>query len=282
MIEFGPAGMDETMDAQKMDIFAVPAYLKKLGLKTFEYPLTHGTNLNLDKAKLIGDAFKKEGITLSCHAPYYINFANPDPLAFDKNVGYITASLNICRAMGADRLVFHPGSLTGQPREVAVKNTYENIREMVKILNEQNALDGLYLCPETMGKHGQIGTVEEVAQFVSIDEHLMPTIDFGHVNAFMLGGLKTEADFDQIFATLKRVLGERGSVIHGHFSRIEYGAKGELKHINFDSPEPFGPDYRALIRSLKRNNISGRIVCESRGHQSLDAATMNNEYHNIF
>ena len=179
MIEFGPAGMDETMDAQKIDIFAVPAYLKKLGLKTFEYPLTHGTNLNLDKAKLIGEAFKKEGITLSCHAPYYINFANPDPLAFDKNVGYITASLNICRAMGADRLVFHPGSLTGQTREVAVKNTYEGIREMVKILNEQNALDGLYLCPETMGKHGQIGTVEEVAQFVSIDEHLMPTIDFG-------------------------------------------------------------------------------------------------------
>ena len=46
-----------------------------------------------------------------------------------------------------------------------------------------------------MGKHGQVGTVEEVAEMCAIDKRFIPTLDFGHINAYTLGGLKTKEDF---------------------------------------------------------------------------------------
>lgn len=281
MIEFGPSGMCEYMDELGVDILKVPKILNDLGLTTFEYPFTHGVNLREEKAKQIGDAFKEYNISLSVHAPYYINFATPDDMQAEKSYGYVIASIKLMKIMGADRLVFHPGSLTKQTREVAVANTKRRIAELMKILDEQGLADGIYLCPETMGKHGQIGTVEEVAEFCSIDERIIPTIDFGHVNAFTLGGIKTVKDYEQIFNTFKTVLGERGKLIHGHFSRIIYGDKGELRHINFDSPEEFGPDYKLLNIALKNCGIEGRIVCESHGHQTQDALAMLKDFNKI-
>ncbi len=281
MIEFGPSGLCEYMEEQGADILKVPKILSDLGLKTFEYPFTHGINLRSEKAKQIGEEFKKYGISLSVHAPYYINFATPDDIQAEKSYGYIISSIKLMKIMGADRLVFHPGSLTKQPREVAVANTKARIKELMKILDEQGLGTGIYLCPETMGKHGQIGTVKEIADFCAIDSRIIPTIDFGHVNAFTLGSLKTVEDFENIFKTFKEVLGERGNIIHGHFSRICFGEKGELKHINFDSPEEFGPDYKLLNIALKNCGIKGRIICESHGHQTLDALSMFNDYNKL-
>ena len=39
------------------------------------------------------------------------------------------------------------------------------------------------LCPETMGKIGQLGTLEEVLALCSVDKRITPCIDFGHLNA---------------------------------------------------------------------------------------------------
>lgn len=278
MINFGPSGMCEYLESLGVDILKVPKVLSELGLTTFEYPFTHGVNLREEKARQIGEAFREYNISLSVHAPYYINLATPDDFQAEKSFGYIIASIKLMKVMGADRLVFHPGSLTKQTREVAVDNTKRRIAELVEILKEQNLLDGIYLCPETMGKHGQIGTVSEVAEFCSVDEHIIPTIDFGHVNAFTLGSIKTVGDYEEIFKTFISVLGERGKLIHGHFSRIEFGEKGELKHLNFDTELDFGPDYKQLNIALHNMGIEGRIVCESRGHQTQDALAMQNDY----
>lgn len=278
MVEFGPSGRCEFMEENSVDIMRAPRFLSDLGLKAFEYPFTHGVNLSADKAKLIGDEFKKFGISLSVHAPYYVNFATPDEFQAEKSYGYIITSIKLMKIMGADRLIFHPGSLTGQPREVAVANTKRHLTELVSILKSQNLLDGIYLCPETMGKHGQIGTPQEVADFCSIDEHLMPAIDFGHVNAFGLGSIKTEADYIQVFNEFKNKLGARGGNVHIHFSRIKFGEKGELTHLNFDSPEDFGPDYISFVSALKTTGVDARVICESRGHQTKDAITMKIEY----
>lgn len=274
MVEFGPSGRCEFMDETNIDIMQVPRFLSDLGLKTFEYPFTHGVNLSTQKAQQIGEAFKKYNISLSVHAPYYINFATPDEMQAEKSYGYITTSIKLMKIMGADRLIFHPGSLTGQPRDVAVANTKRHLTELIAILKEQNLLDGIYLCPETMGKHGQIGTAEEVADFCAIDSHFIPAIDFGHINAFTLGGIKSEDDYLNILNIFTTKLGKRGNQIHSHFSRIKFGEKGELTHLNFDSPEEFGPDYIALMSALKKAKTDARIICESRGHQTKDALAM--------
>lgn len=278
MIDFGPAGCCELMESRGINIMQVPKFLSELGLKTFEYPLTHGINIGQEKAKVIGDEFKKFNISLSVHAPYYINLANPDDVMAEKSFGYIISSMKIANAMGADRVIFHPGALMGQTREEAQALILKRLTDLVSRLNQQNLFSGIYLCPETMGKHGQCGTVSEVAEMCKISERLIPTIDFGHVNAFMLGALNSVEAFEGIFKTLTSVLGERGHIIHGHFSRIEFGPKGEIKHLNFDSPLEFGPDFKLLNIAMKNCHISGRIVCESHGNQTEDSLEMQKDY----
>jgi len=280
MIDFGPAGICDKMAAQNIASSDIPAVLHKLGITTFEYPLTYGTNISKEKATELGKKFKEFGISLSVHAPYYINLANTSDEMAEKSFGYIISSIKIMKAMGADRLVFHPGALMGQTRQEAQAQIIKRLKILLERLEDQDLLDGIYLCPETMGKHGQCGTVSEVAEMCALSEHLMPTIDFGHVNAFTLGQLDSKNAFVDIFKTLTETLGERGKLIHGHFSRIEFGAKGEIKHLNFDSDLPFGPDYRILNEALIECGVEGRIVCESRGHQTEDAITMKEDYLN--
>lgn len=41
-----------------------------------------------------------------------------------------------------------------------------------------------------MGKKNNLGSVDEIIEICKIDEFLLPTIDFGHINAFTGGGLK--------------------------------------------------------------------------------------------
>ena len=155
-----------------------------------------------------------------------------------------------------------------------MQNTYNNIKNLIEILDELGFEDFI-LCPETMGKHGQIGTVEEIAKICAIDDRIIPTIDFGHVNSFGLGSLKTEADFENVFKTFKEYLGDRFNKVHIHFSKIKYGSKGELCHLTFDDNE-YGPEFELLSKVLKKMNIEASVICESRGMQTRDACIMQN------
>ena len=161
-------------------------------------------------------------------------------------------------------------------REEAFENTYNNIKNLLMVLDEYG-FENYYLCPETMGKHGQIGTVEEIAKICALDNRIIPTIDFGHVNSFNGGNLKTEDDYAEIFETLKKYLGERFNKIHVHFSKIKYGKKGEICHLTFEDNE-YGPEFEPLSNILKKYDVDASIICESRGAQTRDAVTMKNIY----
>ena len=91
----------------------------------------------------------------------------------------------------------------------------------------------MFVCLETMGKSQQIGTVEEVVELCKIDKILLPTIDFGHVNAVTQGSLKTEADFRRILDLIRSELGEfKAHNFHIHFSKIEYTEKRRKSTFN--------------------------------------------------
>lgn len=46
-----------------------------------------------------------------------------------------------------------------------------------------------------MGKVNQLGTLLEVLELCSIDERLLPCIDFGHLNARTFGGIRGREDY---------------------------------------------------------------------------------------
>lgn len=281
MINFGPSGFCSDFSLTNKKSEQMPAWLTNHGLSAYEISFTNGITFGDAKCEMLGKLFEEHGISVSVHAPYYINFANPNPEMIEKSIGYIINSLKKMKLLKATRLVFHPGSLMKQTREQAHAAIMNNLKLLMQRIDQENFDFEFYICPETMGKHGQCGTVAEIAEMCTIDTRIIPTLDFGHINSFGLGSLKTEADYKKIFDILKAYLGDRFNKVHIHFSKIEYGAKGEIRHLTFDTDENgFGPNFEPLAKVLKELNVTGNIISESDGKQTAEAVIMQNIYKN--
>ena len=278
MIKFGPSGNSASFYAAGYEHTEEAAgYVKEMGLDCFEYSFGRGVRMTEAKARSIGQAFAAQDVEISVHAPYFINFANPDDEMAAKSYGYVLDSAKMVRLMGGKRVVFHPAAQGKDSRETAVSRAEDRL----KILRDYiylNELDGLMFCPETMGKLAQIGTPEEIVRFCRIDRVFTPCVDFGHVNAREQGSLKTAADYKRLLEYMIGELGyERMKHFHVHFSKIMYGAKGEIKHLTF-ADEVYGPQFEPLAEVLHELALEPYIVSESDGTQAEDAAAMKRMY----
>lgn len=283
MIRFGPASAgDEFIEEGFSSLLQMPKWVKERGLNAFEYSFGHGYQMKSDLAEEAGKLFKEYDIKVSIHAPYYINFAKPDPVMYEKSVGYIKTGIKFLRAFEyADHLVFHSGSCGKMDRGEAIQLVTNRFLETFEILENEGALDGLYICPEAMGKPLQIGTYKEVIDLCMTNSHLVPTFDFGHINALTHGSLKGKEDYRKIFDYCIEKLGfERTSNCHIHFSKVEYGEKGEIRHLTFED-NTFGPDYEPMLETILDLGLEPRIICESRGTQPRDALVMKKYYEKI-
>ncbi len=278
MIKFGPSGNSESFYAEGYSHTEEAAlFVKRRGLDCFEYSFGRGVRMTEGKARSIGEAFAAADVEISVHAPYFINFANPDDEMAEKSYGYLFDSAIACALMGGKRIVFHPAAQGKVDRETAVQKAEDRLKYFRDTVYERG-LQGLTFCPETMGKLAQIGTVEEVARFCKIDPIYTPCIDFGHINAREQGSLKTEEDYLTRLRYLLDELGyERMKNFHIHFSKIMYSAKGEVKHLTFED-ETYGPDFAPLASALKKLDLYPYIVSESAGTQAEDAAEMKKIY----
>lgn len=280
MIKIGPSGNSEHFYAQGYKhTYQEGEYLSKLGLNAFEYSFGRGVSMSDETAQKIRTEFEKYGIELSVHAPYYTNFANPDPQMIEKSIGYIIQSLVACNKMGGTRVVFHPAACGKTTRAEAVAATKSNLALLASAVRQKISFP-FKLCVETMGKLNQIGTVEEVVDFCLIDPMFYPCFDFGHINSYMRGGLKGEDDYRKILDyTIDRLGFEKASHMHVHFSKIMYGDKGEIKHLTF-ADEVYGPEYAPLAKLFDEYGMEPFIVCESSGTMSIDALAMKKMHKN--
>ncbi len=281
MIRFGPAGNDESFYAEgytkTIDSFK---WVKNLGLDLFEYSLGNGITLKYETAEKLGLEAKKNNIEVSLHAPYFINFANPSADSKQKSINYCIKSLNLLKALGGKKCVIHSGSQLKQDRKTALKVLYDGYDGLLEEVYKEN-LNNFYICPETMGKYSQIGTYEEIIDLCVLDKLLIPTLDFGHINCVMQGGLKTEDDFRKIFDYSLNKLGRfKTENLHIHFSKIEYTEKGEQKHLDL-SDDKYGPNFEPLAKVIKEYNLSPTVICESKGKMATDALMLKNIYQNI-
>lgn len=278
MIKFGPSGNCDSFYAEgNTHTEEAAAFVKNRGLDCFEYSFGRGVRMTEDKAISIGEAFQKEEIEISAHAPYFINFANPDDEMAAKSYGYVLDTAKALKLMGGKRVVFHPAAQGKVNREEAVAKTEERL----KILRDYvylNDMQDMLFCPETMGKLAQIGTVEEITRFCKIDPIYVPCIDFGHINAREQGSLKTTEDYKSRLQYMIDELGyERMKHFHSHFSKIMYSAKGEIKHLTFED-EVYGPEFEPLAIALKELKLEPYLVSESSGKQTEEAEYMKKVY----
>ena len=277
-IRFGTAGTSDSFAAQggktSLDI---PEYTAKMGLNAFEYQCGHGVRLGLDKAAKMAALAAPKDILFSVHAPYYISMSSLEEDKRLNSVNYLLQSAAVCRALGGQRVIFHSGSCGKQSREAALEKALDTLRRAQTALDEAGFSD-ITLCPETMGKIGQLGTLDEVLELCKVDERITPCIDFGHLNARTLGGIASKADYAAILDKVEAALGgARAKRFHVHFSRIEYSAGGEKRHWTFAETQ-FGPEPQPLMELLAEQGLEPVIICESAGTQAEDACTMQRLY----
>ncbi len=280
MIKFGPSGnSEEFYDAGYKKTEQAAKWVGEKGLKIFEYSFGKGVRLSSEKAEVMRRHFEEAGVELTIHAPYFINLANPDDEMALKSFGYILDSCKKAKEMGAKRVIFHPGTEGKMSREEAFELTKKRMY-ILKDLIIDNGYDDLIICPETMGKIRQLGTVEEVCELSQIADFFIPCVDFGHINAREHGSLKTKEDFVKILQTLDKTLGEKAKNFHIHFSKIEFSKGGEVRHLTFED-QIYGPEFAPLAEALFEGGFTPYCVCESAGTQTKDAVTMMEIYGEI-
>lgn len=275
---FGPAG--NSVSFTKMGYkssLQVPEYIVKMGLDAFEYQCGRGVNIGSEKASQLGKLADEKGIKLSLHAPYYISMSSVEEEKRIKSVDYILQSARAVNAMGGSRIVVHTGSCSKISREQALELAKDTMKLAIAALDAEG-LSNVRICPETMGKINQLGTLEEVIELCKLDERLLPCIDFGHLNARTMGLVNSGEAFLDILNKIGNELGEdRLKQFHSHFSKIEYTVGGEKKHLTFEDVV-FGPDYEPLMELVYKKNLSPTFICESAGTQAEDAKAMKDYY----
>ena len=187
---FGTAGNPEGFYAAgKKQSKQMPGWLRERGLDAYEYQCGKGVTVGEATARAIGQAAAQAGIALSLHAPYFVNPANPEPDSQAKTAGYVLAACRVARWMGADRVVVHTGAIQKRTRQAALATARQCFRTLRHRCDEEGYQD-ILLCPETMGKINQLGDLDEVLELCTVDERLVPCVDFGHLYARSLGELQ--------------------------------------------------------------------------------------------
>jgi deoxyribonuclease-4 len=211
MIRIGPAGSEGKGNLEGVKGVA------RMGLDCMEVEFTYGVRMPIDEAEQVGELARAKGIVLSVHAPYYINLASDEKEKVIASKERILASCERAHALGAQNVVFHPGFY----QKKSAARTYDLIKkEMLAIQTEiaKKKWD-VTLCPEVTGKPSQFGSLEEILQLME-DTGCGITMDFSHLYARQQG----QIDYAEILNALPKKF-------HAHFSGIEYGNKGERKHI---------------------------------------------------
>jgi deoxyribonuclease-4 len=278
MIRFGPAGNSNSFYEQgNKSTEQMPRWVNQLGLNAFEYSFGRGINIGAPKAAKIKEQADIYGVQMSVHAPYYINFASPDAEKIQNTYGYVFKSIETLKAFGGSRCVFHTGS---NSREGAFGTALKNIEGLLKIIEAQKT-DGIRLCPEAMGKMGQLGSVEEVAKICSLSDIFIPCLDFGHINSRGQGVLKNKDEYRKVLDFMFKRAGKlKTQNMHIHFSKIQYGKSGEIRHLTFADNE-YGPEFEPLIELIKEYKMTPVIICESDGTMAEDALVMMKYYNSL-
>lgn len=229
-IKLGPSGLGPVKTAEQ-----VLENYKKLGFNACEIAFTYGIYIKKDKdAVSIGKKAKELGINLSIHAPYWVNLNSAEKAKREATKKRILNCCKVGELLGAKKVIFHPG-FYGKDREGAYDNIRDGVLDMMKVLKEKKWK--IKIAPETMGKINVFGSMEEVSKLVK-DTGCSFCLDISHLIA------RNQGKVD--FVKLKKLF--RGKEWHCHFSGIEYGDKGEKRHISTK------PEYwRYLFKHLPKD-----------------------------
>lgn len=263
-LKFGPAGNPPNFfkSEYRKDRLNAPLWCSSIGLNANERQMTYGARMKEEDAIKFGELAKKNDVTLSVHGPYYVVLTSIKNKVYENSIKELVKTFHLAKLMGAKRVIFHPGF-------------GKDFQKVIKALKqvEKDKPEEVTVYPETMGKHSQLGSLNDVLTICENTES-QPCIDFGHLHARENGSLKKEEDFRKIFVEIEKRLGNKSlKELHCHFYPVEFTEKGEKTHRAVYEKD-FHPKFEPFARLIKEFKIYPTLISESKDSQDIGALHM--------
>jgi deoxyribonuclease-4 len=234
-------------------------FSKSIGLDTLELGWVQSVRVTEATCALIKAMAAEQNVSLSVHAPYFINL-NADEEEWPKSRKRLMDAAHYGNLAGATDIIFHPGSYFERPPADVLKVAIPRLKECIKEL--RNAKNPVTLRPETMGKSAMLGSLEDTLAMSKAIDGVLPCLDFAHLHARPGDGtVNSVREWSQILEMYQASLGKDAlKSLHIHLSGIEYGPKGEKNHLALGESDL---KINFLFEVLKDFGCTGRILCES-------------------
>ena len=268
---FGTAGVPHSASAAST--LSGIQRISDLGLDCLEIEFVRGVKIGSDMCQKIREKAKALNVSLSVHAPYYINLNSPEEGKKLASQERLLTSARMAEKCGAKSVVFHAGYYGGTDPEQAYKTIKKGLMDIVSIVRSER--NPAAFRPETMGKKSQFGSLEEILFLCRDVDGILPCIDFAHIHA-REGKVNSYSEFYRILKKIEKKLGKEAlKNVHIHITGVHYTAKGEIKHLNLKDSDFRYDDW---IQALKDCTVEGMVICESPNLEQ-DAKMLKNLYY---
>jgi deoxyribonuclease IV len=267
---FGTAGIP--ISAKGLGTITGITAVKELGLGAMELEFVRNINISEQETAKVYEAAKANGVTLTCHASYFINLNSKDSKIIDASRNRLLKAAKIAALSGAWSVCVHAAYYLQMEKEAVYQQVKKQIASVVNALKE-NGLN-IWVRPETPGKKSQFGSLQESLRLSNELESVMPCIDFAHMHAIE-GKNNSYNEFASILSEVEKSLGKDAlENMHIHMSGINYTDKGERNHLELESSDM---NYTALMAAFKDFKIKGVVISESPNIES-DALLLQKVY----
>lgn len=233
--------------------------LAELGLRHMEIEFVRGVRMGEDTAREIRALAEKHDISLTVHAPYYVNLNSAEPEKITASMDRIIQAARAGAWARATSVTFHAAYYHDDDPEVVYGRVKHCMEEMLERLDKEGI--AIRLSPETTGGPSQFGTLEELVRLGVDVPGVYPCVDFSHLFARSLGEFNTYEHFSGALGLIRDNLGEQAlKEQHIHLSGIEYGPKGEKRHLPLEETEL---KYGDVLQALVDYEVGGWLTCES-------------------
>lgn len=138
----------------------VPEYIIRMGLDAYEYQCGRGVQHQRRSRPRFWRKCPGVSGDPVVALPLLLSLSSIEEEKRLGSIEYILQSARAADAMGAQRVVVHSGSCAKLSRQQAMELAKDTLTRAYQRL-DQDGLGHIRLCPETMGKLNQLGTLEE-------------------------------------------------------------------------------------------------------------------------
>ena len=233
--------------------------LENLKLDGMELEFVHGVRMSPPNQKLVKEISAEKNMVLTAHGPYYINLNSKEEDKIEASIKRVLDTARMGKELGAYSVTYHAAFYMGMQPDEVYKKVEKSMEEICSSLDEEG--NDIWVRPETTGKPTQWGNLEEIVKLSKDFKQVLPCVDFSHLHARTNGLYNTYDEFCRIFETIGTEIGSYAlENFHAHIAGIEYGEKGEKKHLMLKESDM---NYKDLMKAFKKFEVKGVVVCES-------------------